>query len=123
MVAQTQAGFAPMMREGNIDPGRTPVVTWRWKAEKSIAGADKRVGSKEDAPARLVFVFDGDKGKLSYFDRARMDPAKRLGGEELLYATLMYIWSPTAAPGAVIANSHTDPVRVIVVSGQSGDAG
>ncbi|MGY6258670.1 DUF3047 domain-containing protein [Paraburkholderia caledonica] len=68
-------------------------------------------------------MFDGDKGKLSFVDRARMDLAKRLGGEELLYAMLMYIWSPTTAPGAVIANPHTDRVRVIVVSGQSGDAG
>ena len=112
-----------LMHEGNIDLDRTPVVTWRWKAETPIAGADNRVGSKEDAPARLVFLFDGDKSKLSFFDRARMDLAKRLGGEELPYATLMYIWSPTASPGTVIANPHTDRVQMIVVSGQSGDAG
>ncbi|WP_408352693.1 DUF3047 domain-containing protein [Paraburkholderia aromaticivorans] len=121
--ADANRSASALMHEGNIDLGRTPVVTWRWKAEKPIDGADNRVGSKEDAPARLVFLFDGDKSKLSFFDRAKMDLAKRLGGEELPYATLMYIWSTTAAPGTVIANPHTDRVQMIVVSGLSGDPG
>lgn len=121
--ADANRSASALMHEGNIDLGRTPVVAWRWKAERPIEGADNRVGSKEDAPARLVFLFDGDKSKLSFFDRAKMDVAKRLGGEELPYATLMYIWSTTAAPGTVIANPHTDRVQMIVVSGLSGDAG
>jgi hypothetical protein len=112
-----------LMHEGNIDLNRTPVVAWRWKAEGPIEGADNSVGSKEDAPARLVFFFDGDKSKLSLMDRASMNLAKHLGGQEVPYATLMYIWSTTAAPGSVIANPHTDRVQMIVVSGQPGDAG
>jgi hypothetical protein len=112
-----------LMHEGNIDLTRTPVVAWRWKAEESIEGADNSVGSKEDAPARLVFFFDGDKSKLSLIDRAGMNLAKHLSGQELPYATLMYIWSTTAAPGSVIANPHTGRVQMIVVSGQPGDAG
>jgi hypothetical protein len=111
------------MHDGNIDLVRTPVVAWRWKAERPIEGADNRVGSKEDAPARLVFLFDGDKSKLSFFDRAKMDLAKNLGGKDLPYATLMYIWSTAAAPDTVIANPHTDRVQMIVVSGLPGDAG
>ena len=106
-----------------VDLPHTPVVAWRWKAEGPIQGADNSVGSKEDAPARLVFAFDGDKSKLSLFDRAKMDLAKRLSGEDLPYATLMYIWSTTAAPGSVIPNPHTGRVQMIVVSGQPGDAG
>ena len=121
--ADANRSASALMHEGNIDLARTPVVAWRWKADGPIAGADSRVGSKEDAPGRLVFSFDGDKSKLSFFDRAKMDVAKRLGGEELPYATLMYIWSPTAAPGTVIANPHTSRVQMIVVSGLPGDAG
>jgi hypothetical protein len=111
------------MHEGDIDLAQTPVVIWRWKAEGPIAGADNRVGAKEDAPARLVFVFDGDKSNLSLFDRASMEVAKHVGGQDLPYATLMYIWSTSAAPSSVIANPHTGRVQMIVVSGQPGDAG
>jgi hypothetical protein len=121
--ADANRSASALMHEGDIDLERTPVVAWRWKAERPIDGADNRVASKEDAPARLVFLFDGDKSKLSFFDRAKMDLAKRLGGEDLPYATLMYIWSTNAARGAVIANPHTDRVQMIVVSGLPADAG
>ena len=36
-------------------------------------------------------------------------------GEELPYATLMYVWSNQSAPGTVIHNPHTDRIRKIVV--------
>ncbi|CAG9257117.1 DUF3047 domain-containing protein [Paraburkholderia unamae] len=121
--ADADRSASALMHEGNIDLAQTPVVAWRWKAEKPIEGADNRVGSKEDAPARLVFTFDGDVSKLSIFDRTSMAMARRLGGQDLPYATLMYIWSTSAAPGSVIANPHTGRVQMIVVSGQPGDAG
>jgi hypothetical protein len=121
--ADANRSASALMHEGNIDLTQTPVVAWRWKAEKPIEGADNRVGSKEDAPARLVFTFDGDTSKLSIFDRTSMAVAKRLGGQDLPYATLMYIWSTSAAPGSAIANPHTGRVQMIVLSGQPGDAG
>ena len=121
--ADATRSASALMHKGNIDLTQTPVVAWRWKAEKPIEGADNRVGSKEDAPTRLVFTFDGDTSKLSIFDRTSMAVAKRLGGQDLPYATLMYIWSTSAPPGSVIANPHTSRVQMIVVSGQPGDAG
>jgi hypothetical protein len=121
--ADAEHSASALMHEGDIDLARTPVVTWRWKAEGPIEGADNSIGSKEDAPARLLFCFDGDKTKLSLIDRAGMSLAKRSGGKDMPYATLMYIWSTTAAPGSVIANPHTGRVQMIVVSGQPGDAG
>jgi hypothetical protein len=59
--ADANRSASALMHEGNIDLAQTPVVAWRWKAERPIEGADNRAGSKEDAPARLVFLFDGDK--------------------------------------------------------------
>jgi hypothetical protein len=50
-----------------------------------------------------------------------MDLARRLSGEELPDATLMHIWSTTAAPGTVMP-ILTNRVQMIVVSGLSGDA-
>jgi hypothetical protein len=120
--ADAEHSASALMHEGNVDLARTPVVAWRWKAAP-IEGADNSVAAKEDAPARLVFFFDGDKSKLSLAERAEMGLAKVAGAEDIPYATLMYIWSTTAAPGSVIANPHTDRVQMIVVSGQPGDAG
>ncbi|VVE30279.1 hypothetical protein PAQ31011_03631 [Pandoraea aquatica] len=110
---------ALMAKGDGIDLNATPVVAWRWKVDKAIPGADNRVSDKEDAPARLVFFFDGDKSTLSFGDRATMTLAKA-GGEDLPYATLMYIWSNDAPVGGVIQNPHTDRVQMLVVAG--GDA-
>ncbi|MEF3066073.1 DUF3047 domain-containing protein [Pandoraea apista] len=110
---------ALMAKGDGVDLNETPSVTWRWKVDKAIPGADNRVSDKEDSPARLVFFFDGDKSSLPFGDRAAMTLAKA-GGEDLPYATLMYIWSNDAAPGAVIQNPHTDRVQMLVVAG--GDA-
>ncbi|VVE72807.1 hypothetical protein PAN31117_04527 [Pandoraea anapnoica] len=110
---------ALMAKGDGIDLNATPVVAWRWKVDKAIPNADNRVSDKEDAPARLVFFFDGDKSSLSFGDRAAMTLAKA-GGEDLPYATLMYIWSNDAPVGGVIQNPHTDRVQMLVVAG--GDA-
>lgn len=120
--ADAEHSASALMHEGNIDLARTPVVAWRWKAAAPIKGADNSVAAKEDAPARLVFLFDGDKSKLSLFDRAGMALAQIAGGDDIPYATLMYVWSTTAAPGSVIPNPRTGRVQMIVVSGQPGQA-
>ncbi|NOV27009.1 DUF3047 domain-containing protein [Cupriavidus necator] len=120
--AQANRSASALMHEGNVDLSRTPVVAWRWKADGAVPGADNRDGAREDAPARLVFFFDGDKSKLSLGDRAAMQLARTVAGEELPYATLMYVWSTSAEAGSVIPNPHTGRVQMIVVSG-AGDAG
>ncbi|GLC97711.1 hypothetical protein Tamer19_71200 [Cupriavidus sp. TA19] len=121
--ADAEHSASALMHSGDVNLSRTPVVAWRWKAQGPIPGADNSDSAHEDAPARLVFFFEGDMSKLSLGDRATMQMAKRLGGEELPYATLMYVWSDSAEPGSVIPNPHSGRVQMIVVSGAQGDAG
>ncbi|VVE24843.1 hypothetical protein PCE31107_03345 [Pandoraea cepalis] len=112
-----------LMAQGDgVDLGVTPVVSWRWRVDQAIPGADNRVGDKEDSPARLVFFFDGNTSSLPFGDRAAMALAKA-GGKDLPYATLMYIWSNDAAPGGVIQNPHTDRVQMLVVAGGNASLG
>ncbi|MGO4325899.1 DUF3047 domain-containing protein [Cupriavidus sp. 2TAF22] len=121
--ADATASASALMHEGDIDLVATPQLSWRWKIDQPIANADNRVAAQEDAPARLVFMFDGDKGKLSLGDRTAMRLAKTLAGEELPYATLMYVWSDSAPAGTIIDNPHTSRVKMIVVSGSPDGAG
>lgn len=112
-----------LMHKGDgIDLSATPSLTWRWKVDRAIPGADNRTADGEDSPARIVFLFDGDKSKLSFGDRAAIGFAKA-GGEELPYATLMYIWSNSGPVGDVIENPHTDRVQMMVVAGGDGSLG
>ncbi|WP_426990927.1 DUF3047 domain-containing protein [Cupriavidus sp. 30B13] len=121
--ADADASASALMHDGDIDLAATPQASWRWKIEQPIENADNRVAAQEDAPARLVFLFDGDKEKLSLGERAAMQLAHTLAGEDLPYATLMYIWSDSAPVGTIIDNPHTSRVKMIVASGGPGDVG
>ena len=108
-----------LVHEGDVDLSKTPVVSWRWKVAAAIPNADNSVGDREDAPARLVFFFEGRSNGLSLGDRAEILAANAVG-EKLPYATLMYIWTNSAPVGTVIANPHTSRVQMIVVGSEAG---
>lgn len=106
-----------------IDVAKTPMIAWRWKVAGLIHGADHGVASKEDAPARLMLTFDGDKGKLPLTDRTTIGLVSKVYGRDLPYATLMYVWSNDAPVGTVIANPHTKRIRMLVASSGKGGVG
>lgn len=41
--------------------------------------------------------------------------SRLLTGEELPYATLIYVWGTTEVPGSVVANPRTDRIRKLVL--------
>jgi len=118
--ADSVGSASALMHDGNTDLTQTPWLSWRWKVDHPVPKADNSVAALEDAPARLILIFDGDKSQLSLGDRTAARLAKSVGGQDLPYATLMYIWSTTAPVGNVIPNPHTDRIQMIVTAG--GDA-
>lgn len=116
--ARADKSASGLYRPLKVDTRSHPQVEWRWKIDGLIPGADNRIAQKEDSPVRLIFAFNGDMQKLDFFERGRMRLAKALSGQELPYATLMYVWSNEHPPETVIQNPHTARIRMIVV--QSG---
>ena len=91
-----------------------PLLTWRWKVTDLIAGADNSQKHTEDSPVRVVVTFAGDTDKLPMADRLFSDNVKLLTGQDMPYATLMYIWENRAPVGTIIPNRHTTRVRMLV---------
>jgi DUF3047 family protein len=118
--ARADGSASGLVHSTKIDCTRAPIVQWRWKVSRAIEGANNRVGAREDAPARIVIAFDGDRDKLSLADRTVSYLARKLTSRDLPYATLMYIFSDTAPVGTIISNPYTRRVQMIVVAG-SGD--
>lgn len=119
--ADAKSAASMFMRDASVDLKKTPLVRWRWKLGKLPTGADNSVASKEDSAARLVFTFDGDRSKLPFFDRTKMSVADSLSGQEMPYATLMYVTSSVAPVGQRIENPHTRRVQMFV-AGRAEDA-
>ena len=96
-------------------------ISWRWKTDALVPGADNRDKKREDASLRVLVAFDGDTSTLSEAEQKQFRRAKSLSGRELPYAVLMYIWSANIPVNTVIPSAHTGQVRMLVVA--SGHAG
>lgn len=96
-------------------PAQLGEVRFSWWVQDLIVDASVADVDREDAPARVLFGFGGDVGKLPARTRMLFDLAQALTGEPPPYATLMYVWDATAPVGTVIVNPRTDRIRKIVV--------
>lgn len=91
-------------------------ISWQWKTDALVPGADNRNENTEDAPLRVMLAFDGDHATLPEVEKKRFKRAKSLSGRDLPYALLMYIWSEHVPVGTVIPSAHSSQVRMLVVA-------
>lgn len=98
----------------NLDPRLYEQLSWRWKVDDLIKGADNTRRSREDSPVRLVVTFGGDMSRLDFGEKLFYSQVKAITGQQMPYATLMYIWENRAQKEEVIANGHTARIKMLV---------
>jgi hypothetical protein len=91
------------------------LLQWEWKAINPIVKADNADGYADDAPLRILVAFDGNKSKLPLKEKMTFEMANLISGQEMPYATLMYIWSGKSPVNTIIPNAHTSRIKMIVV--------
>jgi len=96
-------------------PANNLWLQWEWKALGALPEADNTQGLHDDAPLRILVAFDGNKSKLPLKEKMNFEMASLISGQEMPYATLMYIWSGKSPVDTVITNAHTSRVKMIVV--------
>jgi len=84
-------------------------------AFSAIPQADNAEQAQDDSPLRILVAFEGDKSKLSLKEKLNFEMANLISGEEMPYATLIYIWSGKTPVNTVLDNAHTSRVKMIVV--------
>jgi hypothetical protein len=107
----------------HVPPGKqnATLLSWRWNVPALVAGADNTVAGKDDAAVRVVIAFKGDRNTLDAAERATMSLARALGGNELPFAAIQYIWEAKAPVETIAVNGNTSRIKKIVV--QSGNEG
>lgn len=90
-------------------------LSWRWNVPALIPGADNIAAGKDDAPVRVVVAFKGDRNKLDAAERATMSLARALGGNELPFAAIQYIWEAKAPKETIAVNSNSGRIKKLVV--------
>lgn len=123
-VAAHAVSSASMLRHPlRIEPADLGRVQFAWKVPQLIAQADMAVRESDDSPVRVVLVFEGDRAAFSAKNAMMSELVRVLTGEELPYATLMYVWDNQRAPGSVIVSPRTDRIRKLVVESGPGRLG
>ena len=115
-MAVTAASSASLLRQKvRIEPQELAQIKFSWKVPELISMADLAVRENADSPVRIVLAFEGDRSKFSAKNAMLSELAHAMTGEPLPYATLMYVWCNTRAPGTVISSTRSDRIRKMVV--------
>jgi Protein of unknown function (DUF3047) len=96
-------------------------LSWRWHVPALVAEADAVALGKDDSAVRVVIAFKGDRTKLDAAERATMSMAKAIGGNELPFAAIQYVWDAKAEVESVYPNGNTTRIKKLVA--RSGAAG
>ncbi|NMG53087.1 DUF3047 domain-containing protein [Aromatoleum aromaticum] len=120
---RSDAAASTLAQPLDVDPAETPVLEWRWKVSRPVAGSDFSHKSGDDYAARVYVLFDYPVERLSLADRARITLGRALYGADLPAAAIAYVWGTAQPPGAIGPNPYTDRVRMVVVDSGAAHAG
>lgn len=113
VLAQSSASMT--RQRVRVAPEDLGSLRFSWNVPALIPGADMARREAEDSPVRIVLVFEGDRSRFSARDAMLSELARALTGEEMPYATLMYVWCNQCPAGTVIENPRTSRIRKLVV--------
>lgn len=115
-VSVTAASAASMLRRKvRVEPDALGMLRFSWKVPELMARSDLGSRDTADSAVRVILAFEGDRSRLSGRDQLLSELARSLTGEEMPYATLMYVWCNRRAPGSVVRNPRTDRIRKLVL--------
>lgn len=90
-------------------------LSFSWRVDGLPEDADLSQSSQADSAVRVVLAFDGDRSRWTARNHRLSEMSRLLTGEELPYASLVYVWSAKHAPGTVVVNPRTDRIRKVVL--------
>jgi hypothetical protein len=114
--ARAAAASSGLMQKVDIDPYEQSWLSWQWRIGGLVDAANNFEGATEDAPARIILGFDGDKDTLPFADQILFETARVITGHDFPYATLMYIWGRKAPVDTIIASTRSSRVKMIVAA-------
>lgn len=98
-------------------------LSWRWRVDRFVAGADLRQRATDDASVKLCVMFDMPLDDVSFVERQKLRLARLAMGEEMPAATLCYVWDTRLPRDTVLPNAYTDRMRWLVLRGPESPAG
>ena len=119
--AVSEQSISGLQHRVDVDPGERPILEWRWRVDRVLETADMRDRHGDDSPVRVVLAFEGDVSTLPVKEQMFFERVKLLGGQDMPYATVMYVWCNRVEAETVTPSAFTSRVqKVVVASGGEG---
>jgi hypothetical protein len=90
-------------------------LRFSWFVDALNPLSDLADGQHDDAVARVMLQFGGDRNEFSARDNMMSDLLQALTGEPLPYATLIYVWDHRYPVGTVFAHRRTPRIKTMVI--------
>ena len=114
--ATADASASGLQHDVVADPREYPWLSWRWMVPALNEAANNTLAEVEDSPARIVVAFEGGRDKLPPAEQINYDLGLAIAGNEMPYATIMYIWENNLPEGAIITHHFSTRVKMIVAA-------
>lgn len=120
MLAVADSSASMIRQHLHAAPERLQTLKFSWMVPALIDDADMTHRATDDSPVRVMLAFDGDRSRLSSSNAMMSELARALTGEDMPFATLMYVWSNQLPVESTLNSPRTDRIRKIVL--ESGPA-
>ena len=121
---QADASYGLLEHRVQVPLTASTVLSWRWRVDTFVQGADLRTREGDDGAAKLCVFFDLPADRLPLGARTRLALARSVSGEDVPSEALCYVWDGKEPKGTSLVNAFTDRMRMEVVeSGPSATPG
>lgn len=111
--AESQGGASGLIRLLDLDPQGYPVLSWRWRVDQLVKGAEPGRREKDDFAARVYVIFAEDPMRAA----EQLRGAGFLTGlfRRTLPMALTYVWCTRAIPGEIVPSPFSNRSALVVV--------
>lgn len=121
--AESEQGDSLMRLPLTIEANAMGVLRFSWFVNALNPLSDLADRHLDDAVARVIIQFDGDRAGFSPRDLLLSDMLQMATGEPLPYATLMYVWDHRYPVGTVIPHARSARIKTLVIESGQGRLG
>jgi hypothetical protein len=103
-----------LRRRVQLPTGAWGALSFGWWVDALNPQSNLTDRDSNDAVARIILTFDGNRQGFTARDLALSELALLLTGEPMPHATLMYVWDNKHPVGTVLQDPNTSRVRLLV---------
>ena len=98
-------------------------LSWRWRVDRLLPGADLRVKEGDDTAVKVCVLFDLPIDNLSFGERMVLRVARSQTDDFLPGATVCYVWDAHLPVGTTLTSPFTGRLRYMVLDSGSARRG